>query len=187
MTICLIRHGQTDWNKCFIIQGRYDKELNQNGINQINATALRLKNLNIKWDIYLSSPLSRAVNSCKIIKQTLTGNDDDIIIREGLTERMFGQAEGLVICDDVYEHILKDFYEGMEKTEEIQKRALNEILEISRKYKDKNILITTHSHFIKGLFTAIDRNITFQSYLANGGLNFIEIEDGKIVDYKFNQ
>ena len=174
-TVCLIRHGQTNWNKCYIIQGRYDKELNQDGINQIVTTAERLKSLNINWDIYLSSPLSRAVNSCKIIKKALTGNDNNIIVR------------GLVICDDVYERILKDFYEGMESTEEIRKRAMNEILAIAKEYSGKNILITTHSHFIKGLFTAIDPQITFQSYLANGGLNFVEVEDGKIISHRFNQ
>lgn len=186
-TVCLIRHGQTNWNKCYIIQGRYDKELNQDGINQIVTTAECLKSLNINWDIYLSSPLSRAVNSCKIIKKALTGNDNNIIVRDNLTERMFGIAEGLVICDDVYERILKDFYEGMESTEEIRKRAMNEILAIAKEYSGKNILITTHSHFIKGLFTAIDPQITFQSYLANGGLNFVEIEDGKIISHRFNQ
>ena len=95
--------------------------------------------------------------------------------------------EGLVICDDVYERILKDFYEGMESTEEIRKRAMNEILAIAKEYSGKNILIPTHSHFIKGLFTAIDAQITFQSYLANGGLNFVEVEDGKIISHRFNQ
>ena len=64
---------------------------------------------------------------------------------------------------------------------------MNEVLAIAKEYSGKNILITTHSHFIKGLFTAIDPQITFQSYLANGGLNFVEVEDGKIISHRFNQ
>lgn len=66
---------------------------------------------------------------------------------------MFGIAEGLVICDDVYERILKDFYEGMESTEEIRKRAMNEILAIAKEYSGKNILITTHSHLSKDFYS----------------------------------
>ena len=211
-TVCLIRHGQTNWNKCYIIQGRYDKELNQDGINQIVTTAERLKSLNINVvnSIYYKEDKKEIINIKNLspgtkanilmeyivfkdtkvpllIKKALTGNDNNIIVRDNLTERMFGIAEGLVICDDVYERILKDFYEGMESTEEIRKRAMNEILAIAKEYSGKNILITTHSHFIKGLFTAIDPQITFQSYLANGGLNFVEVEDGKIISHRFNQ
>ena len=66
-TVCLIRHGQTNWNKCYIIQGRYDKELNQDGINQIVTTAERLKSLNIKDDNSLRIQTS-ASNNGKVNK-----------------------------------------------------------------------------------------------------------------------
>lgn len=50
--ICLIRHGQTDWNQQFLIQGRFDIPLNNEGKKQINQTICRLNAYNIHWDLF---------------------------------------------------------------------------------------------------------------------------------------
>ncbi len=185
--IYLIRHGQTDWNKDLLIQGRFDKPLNETGRLQLKETALKLKSLNIAFDVYLTSPLSRAIESCTIIKKEIDKKNAPIIKRKNLIEREFGIADGMHITDDVYEKILVDGFEGMEKSSDIQKRAINEIFEIAKTYKDKTILAVTHSHFIKALFTTLDNNLTFKSFLANGSLNIIEIDDNKIISFAFNQ
>lgn len=184
--ICLIRHGQTDWNKAHLIQGRLDQPLNDTGRMQLEQTAKRLSTYPIQWDILLSSPLSRAYESAQIIQRTLQ-IDSPIIKREQLIEREFGSAEGLEINPAVYQKILVDEYAGMEDTPTIQARAKKEILEIASFYEGKHILIVTHSHFIKALFTALDSKLTFQSILENGHLNFIEIDNQEIVHYQFNQ
>ena len=171
--ICLIRHGQTDWNQQFLIQGRFDIPLNNEGKKQINQTICRLNSYNIHWDLFLSSPLLRA--------------KEEIIIRDQLIEREFGEADGLKITDTVYERILNDDYQGMEKSTIIRKRAYDEMLALDHIYPNKKILIVTHSHFIKALFTQLDQKITFKSSLANGSLNFVEIDKGKIIHFKFNQ
>ncbi len=184
--ICLVRHGQTDWNKDTKIQGRIDIPLNDTGRLQAKETGEKILNSNIKYDVFLSSPLSRAKETGEIIKNIL-GNTSSIITRENLTEREFGQGDGLSINDDTYEVILRDGYEGMEKAEDIKKRAMNEIMEIVKLYEGKNILIATHSHFIKALFINIDPSITFRGLLTNGSVNYVTIEDGVIIDSKFNQ
>ncbi len=185
--ICLIRHGQTDWNKEFRIQGRYDIPLNDKGRNQIHETASKLSKIDIKWDIFLSSPLSRAVETCQIITQDLNYQNVNIITRPNLIEREFGVADGLQICDKVYDKILNNEYQDMEKSYEINERAIKEILDIAKLYPNQNILVTTHSHFIKGVFTILDKNITFKSTLLNGALNFIIVENNKIIKYEFNK
>ncbi|MCM1513499.1 MAG: histidine phosphatase family protein [Anaeroplasma bactoclasticum] len=184
--ICLIRHGQTNWNQAHLIQGRLDQPLNDTGRAQLEQTAKRLSSYPITWDILLSSPLSRAYESAQIIQRTLQ-IDSPIIKREQLIEREFGSAEGLEITPTVYQKILVDGYVGMEDTPTIQARAKKEILEIASLYEGKCILVVTHSHFIKALFTTLDSTLTFQSILENGNLNFIEIDHQEILHYQFNQ
>ena len=87
--ICLIRHGQTDWNQQFLIQGRFDIPLNNEGKKQINQTICRLNAYNIHWDLFLSSPLLRAKETCQIIKEHLGYQKEEIIIRDQLIEREF--------------------------------------------------------------------------------------------------
>lgn len=184
--ICLIRHGQTDWNQAHLIQGRLDQPLNDTGRMQLECTAKRLRTYPIEWDVILSSPLSRAYESAQIIQKTLP-IDATIIKRDQLIEREFGSAEGLEITPIVYQKILVDAYAGMEDTLTIQDRAKKEILEIASLYEGKHILIVTHSHFIKALFTLLDSNLTFQSVLENGNLNWLVIDHQEIVHYQFNQ
>ncbi len=143
--------------------------------------------LHMQFDAYLSSPLQRAVASCQIIKETLNQEMLPLVKRENLIEREFGEADGIKITDAVYERILKDDFKGIEKSIDIQKRATTEIFEIAKLYPNQKILIVTHSHFIKALFTTLDSHLTFRSTLANGSLNYVEIEDGKIVNFYFNK
>ena len=56
--ICLVRHGQTDWNFQEIIQGREDIPLNEVGKKQASQSAAALQAE--AWDIIISSPLIRA-------------------------------------------------------------------------------------------------------------------------------
>lgn len=183
--IYLVRHGKTLWNKEHLIQGRTDIPLCEEGKKELINTCERIKSLNIHFDVFLSSPLSRAYDSCLIIRDYL-GYNNEIIKRPNLTEREFGDGNKLPITDEVYDLILKDYYSGMEKSNVIKKRALNEIMAIYEKYPNQCILIVTHSHFIKGFFMNFDTNITFKSYNPNGAISYIEIEDGKISNYKFN-
>lgn len=57
-SICLIRHGETDWNVLGKVQGRTDIPLNSTGIVQAEKCAELLKLS--KWDVIITSPLKRA-------------------------------------------------------------------------------------------------------------------------------
>ena len=131
--ICLVRHGQTDWNRAHLIQGRFDNPLNDTGKEQLYQTGLKIKNLNITWDVYLSSPLSRAIESQQIIKNVLTGSKDNIIIRPNLIEREFGDADGKPIEEKIYQDIMNDNIYGMETSKDIQTRALKEINDLAKR------------------------------------------------------
>lgn len=184
-TICLIRHGQTDWNKKFLIQGRENNPLNEEGIIQAYVTANLLLNNDSNWDVIISSPLIRAVQTAEIIKDKLNLKSP-IIINNNVIEREFGAAEGLTISEEVYDRINNDDYDNLETCKELQKRSMDTIIDIVKSFPNKKILIITHSHFIKGLLTQIDSNFTWTSSLKNASINYVYFNELNIIDYKTN-
>ena len=88
MKIYLTRHGQTDYNKKRMMQGRSDIPLNDVGIAQ--ATSRRKQLGDIKFDAVYSSPLIRAVKTAEIIGDV---SQDQIIRDERIIEAEFGRFE----------------------------------------------------------------------------------------------
>ena len=66
MAIYYTRHGQTDWNLDYKIQGRKDISLNETGRKE--AEELRIKIQDIPLDIIYSSPLKRAYETAEIAR-----------------------------------------------------------------------------------------------------------------------
>lgn len=54
-SICLIRHGETDWNALGKLQGRTDIYLNSKGILQAKECSQFLKAS--QWHVIITSPL----------------------------------------------------------------------------------------------------------------------------------
>lgn len=96
--ILLTRHGQTEWNFLKKVQGKADIKLNEKGIEQVKDVKDKLKNEQI--DFILCSPLIRAVEAANIIKG---GRNIQILIDEKLSERDFGEFEGMPNTDFDYE------------------------------------------------------------------------------------
>lgn len=184
--IYFIRHGETVWNKTFRIQGRIDNLLSDEGKLQAVQAANHILETKIDFDHIVTSPLTRALDTAKIIASTI-GYTLDIDIIEGLIERDFGKAEGLQLSKEVYEKMYAGDFEGIEQENELQERCYQTTLEIADKYPGKIVLATTHSHFIKGLFTQIDPNVFFTTSLKNGSFNIVEVENNIIKPIAFNQ
>jgi broad specificity phosphatase PhoE len=89
--IGFLRHGQTDWNINFLLQGVTDIPMNETGIKQVQMAAAAIKKDD--WDILLTSPLDRARKSAEIIADAV--GFDQVREHELLIERSFGEAEGL--------------------------------------------------------------------------------------------
>ena len=85
----IMRHGQTDWNVKFKLQGRTDIPLNDNGRDM--ARQAHDEYLNVHFDICFCSPLKRARETAELL---LEGRDVPIIIDDRLREMSFGIYEG---------------------------------------------------------------------------------------------
>lgn len=89
----IMRHGRTDWNDLYKLQGRTDIPLNESGREMAKETALKYKD--IHFDICFCSPLVRARETAELF---LAGRNIDIVIDERLREMSFGKYEGTEKC-----------------------------------------------------------------------------------------
>ncbi|WP_393966138.1 histidine phosphatase family protein [Exiguobacterium sp. S22-S28] len=178
--ICLVRHGQTDWNLNERIQGREDIPLNETGRWQAGLSATYLAQE--KWDVLISSPLSRAVETAEIIGRAVglevTETDDRLV------EREFGLASGKPIAG-IYEAVQAndtDRVPGLETEQEIQARVFAAVEELTQKHRGKRLLIVCHSHTIKAALSSIDDTFSYRTPLKNACANYIRFSDRYEID-----
>lgn len=91
----IMRHGKTDWNARYKLQGRTDIPLNDEGRRM--AEAAREQYTGIHFDICYCSPLCRARETAEIF---LKGSGVPIEYDERLQEMCFGIYEG---CENVFQ------------------------------------------------------------------------------------
>lgn len=180
--ICFIRHGETSWNKEGRIQGLIDNLLSDNGVNEAKVLASNLKEIDPRWDIIVTSPLTRAKQTALIIKEGLN-IDIPLIIEDNLTERNFGEAEGVIISKDLFSRILNDDITGLEKSIHLQNRVHEATIKIAKENPGKKILIVAHSHVIKALLIKLDNKYTYKQQVKNLSLNkFVYQFDKLLID-----
>lgn len=144
--ICLIRHGETDWNARELTQGSTDIPLNDTGRAQARATARMLAD--DAWDAIYASPLSRARETAEIIADNLDLRP--IRIHEDLRERGFGEAEGL----DASERRIRfpdKVIPGAESWDAVLERGLTVLETIRLAHPDERVLVVAHGGVINGL------------------------------------
>ena len=92
--LCLIRHGETDWNAQLRIQGHRDMPLNANGLAQAEAVGRALSGQH--FDAIVSSDLLRARQTAQPL---LASRALVLQLEPGLRERNFGCCEGMTISE----------------------------------------------------------------------------------------
>ncbi|QZD59288.1 histidine phosphatase family protein [Bacillus pumilus] len=180
-TICLVRHGETDWNAAKRIQGRTDIPLNDTGKWQAEQTGLYLKN--VHWDVVISSPLTRAKETAHLILKHV---DAPLVIMDDFIERDYGDAEGMSL--EERQKLFPDKqYPDMEPLEAIQDRMVEGIEKVRAAYPNQQVLIVAHGAAIHALLTTLaDEHLGLENTrLVNACLNYVEWKDGewKVLDY----
>lgn len=147
--IYIIRHGQTELNSRKVLQGRSDYPLNENGITQANEAAAKLNG--VPFCAVYSSPLSRAIQTAKIIVPGVEPTIDDRLI-----EMEYGPYEGMGLDELAPEVItfFSDFVhnpapEGMEQLSSVVQRTGAFLEDCCR--TGGSILVSTHAVAMKGI------------------------------------
>jgi len=147
--LCLIRHGQTNWNLEGRYQGQSDISLNSLGREQAYKLTLQLEKY--KFSAIFSSDLDRAKETAEIISSQL---HVPIYIDPRLREINQGEWEGLRIEEikkrykGYFDRLLVDSSEiqlpGGESISEVSKRVNSALNDISKQFPDANIIISSH-------------------------------------------
>ena len=168
----LFRHGQTDWNINFLLQGVTDIPMNQTGIEQVELAAKAIKAED--WDVVLTSPLSRARQTAEIIASQ--NGFPEIIVDELLIERSFGEAEGLSHEQWRAKYSNLDHIPGGESRSQLADRSERLLDTISQELAGKRVLAISHGALIRTLISIASRNELPRDgeRLGNASLNVVK-------------
>lgn len=157
----IMRHGKTDWNALYRLQGRTDIPLNDDGRQM--ALNARETCLNIDFDICYVSPLVRARETAELV---LKDRNIPIVVDERLAEMCFGEYEGfsnsLAHPELPINKLFKDPLnyvadKGAESFEEILSRTRSFLDEVAIPLvnQGKDVLIVGHGAMNSALITNV--------------------------------
>jgi len=158
--IYLVRHGQAQCNLDRIITGQTESPLTDVGRDE--AQKLKEKLGSIHFDKVVSSNLSRAVETAKV----LTGKGTDIQQFSELRERSFETLEGqpetkLKPLLDAHAKLTPQqqwqapLDENIESDEEVYQRAMPCIEKVAKDNSGKKILVVAHGGSIRALLIGL--------------------------------
>ena len=175
MKIYVIRHGETLENANNCLVGRINSSLTLEGINQAKNIAKKFENINI--DLIVSSPLDSCIQTAKIISE----NRIPIEVSDKLLGRDHGEFTGCpkdsINFDDYWNYNKNIQYEKAESIKDLYDRVVSLIEELKIKYKDKNIIIVTHSGVMRVLY------YYFKGIPEDGILSEVTIKNCEVYEY----
>lgn len=155
-TLSLIRHGQTDWNVEHRIQGSTDIPLNSRGRDQARDVARSLAGEDA-WDVVYSSPLSRALETARIIADVLGLPEPTLEPR--IVERSFGEVEGLTDTERADSFPVGTIVPGAEPRDALRARGVAAINAIADAHPAQRVIVVSHG----GLLGQVLRHITSEA------------------------
>lgn len=148
--VCVVRHGETDWNTAGILQGWVDVPLNDCGRRQAQALGDALADA--RFAAVHTSPLVRSRETAEIIARRL--GLPPPASHDGLKERHFGAIQGIPKAELadlnplLYQQILlrnpAGSFEQGEAMDEFAARVLGAVLDLARGHGGERLLVITH-------------------------------------------
>lgn len=159
MKIYFIRHGLSVMNKQNLWSGQTNTPLAPEGHEQANRAGTLMAQQGLKFDVIVSSPLDRAIDTATYISKKINYNPDSILINELFKERNFGELEGtskfsLSSVAYALNESFIDRYSGAETYKSLQERA-QDASALLNQLDAKSVLVVAHGAFGRALFTAV--------------------------------
>ncbi len=147
----IMRHGQAESNVSGVVSGLPENShsLTEQGKVEVKEAAIKLKTEKI--DLIFVSPLVRTKQTADLVAKELGLAADQVVIDKRLQEVQTGVFNLRPIAEyrDYFPNTLEKFTKpapGGETLLEMKNRLMNFLVEIDKKYHDKNVLIVTHEY-----------------------------------------
>lgn len=147
-----MRHGQSVANSQKIVSGDRDTPLSELGRHQVRIQAEKLMHLEI--DLIACSPLHRALDSAKIVAESLQYPEREIRIIQELKERHLGDLEGRSYATDEQDSgntSYVDTVPNAEPLDQFHSRVYAAFREIAATRRHQNILLVCHQNVARML------------------------------------
>lgn len=185
--ICLVRHGETEWNAARRIQGQIDIGLNAAGQAQARAAGRCLRTAGIT--ALYSSDLQRAWATAQAIGAALGLVPQS---SPALRERCYGVFEGLTYDEAKQRHPAgyaafegrnADYdFENGESLRALFARVTGKLAEIAAAHPGSNVVVVVHggvldivNRFVRGNPLEMPRDFL----IPNAGINWISTVNGR--------
>jgi probable phosphoglycerate mutase len=154
-----MRHAQTDWNRLSRIQGQTDTDLNETGREMARTWAQSLPTG--IFDMILTSPLARAVETARIVNEHL---GLPLHTAPGLAEQHWGEWTGLTKAElrdrraAVRAQEKRGFAftpPGGESRDAVLMRACDALMDFAAGHPGATVLVVTHHGVLKCLAYAL--------------------------------
>jgi len=185
MNICVVRHGETDWNAEGRIQGREDIPLNGNGMAQARRCGEALRGGD--WRAILTSPLKRARRTAEIIAEAL--GIPDVVDDPDLMERDYGNLSGLTATERATE-FPEGTHAGVEAWEDLRDRIIRAVLRGAEKCAPgENIIVVSHGGAINALLAHLSGGEygSGKTWLKNACVSLLEYQNGALRVIYYNR
>ena len=166
--LCLLRHGESLWNKENRFTGWVDVPLTDLGREQAEKAGELIKKEGLRFQVAYTSVLNRAIETLEIVMKTIQQNIP-VIKDSALNERMYGDLQGLNKEDtakkygDQQVHIWRRSYDikppNGESLEDTQKRTIPFFMNcIMTDIKEgKNVLVVAHGNSLRSIVMYLDK------------------------------
>jgi 2,3-bisphosphoglycerate-dependent phosphoglycerate mutase len=187
--LCIVRHGETEWNAEGRVQGQLDIPLSVNGLAQAHCVAAALPEG--RFSALYSSDLQRVLQTARPAAEKL---GLEVRTEPRLRERDYGVFQGLTYAEarttlpsDYARFKAKDaefdFHTG-ESLRAFFSRATQCIDEIARRHEGEEVLVFTHGGVLEMVYrfaTGCGLSTPRDFELPNAAFNWVE--DWRIVGW----